>query len=69
MDVKRNGKRIGVLLTLAVIAGAVYFWEEERVRLLFAGITPFPESDYWETLINVLLRDAVILAAGCLSFL
>ena len=69
MDVKRNGKRIGVLLTLAVIAGAIYFWEEGRARLLFAGIIPFPESDYWETLINALLRDAVILVAGCLLFL
>ena len=69
MDVKRNGKRIGVLLTLAVIAGAIYFWEEGRARLLFAGIIPFPESDYWETLINALLRDAVILIAGCLLFL
>ena len=34
MDVKRNGKRIGVLLALAVIAGAIYFWEEGRARLL-----------------------------------
>lgn len=69
MDWKQDQNRIGVLLFFVIIAGAIYFWEEEHARMLFAGITPFPESDYWETLINVLLRDAVILAVGYLSFL
>ena len=69
MDWKRNQKRIGVLLIFIIIAGAIYFWEEDRARLLFAGITPFPEGDYWQTLVNALLRDMVLLIAGSLLFL
>ena len=69
MDWKRNGRRIGVLLLFVIIAAAIYFWEEEHTRQLFAGITPFPEGDYWETLINALLRDLVLLISGCLLFL
>ena len=37
--------------------------------MLFAGITPFPEGDYWQTLVNALLRDMVLLIAGSLLFL
>ena len=69
MDWKRNGKRFGVLLLFLIIAGAIYFWEEEHARQLFAGITPFPEGDYWETLINALLRDLVLLIVAGLLFL
>ena len=69
MDWKRNGKRIGVLLILVIIAGAIYFWEEEHARLLFSGITPFPAGDYWQTLVNALLRDTVLLILGGLLFL
>ena len=69
MDWRRKAKRIGVLLLFVVIAGAIYFWEEENTRLIFAGITPFPEGDYWETLANALLRDLVLLIVGGLLFL
>ena len=69
MDWNRKGKRIGVLLLFLIIAGAIYFWEEEHTRQLFAGITPFPEGDYWETLVNALLRDLVLLVVGALLFL
>ena len=69
MDWNRKGKRIGVLLLFLIIAGAIYFWEEEHTRHLFAGITPFPEGDYWETLVNALLRDLVLLVVGALLFL
>ncbi|MBO6182773.1 MAG: hypothetical protein J6N44_04155, partial [Acidaminococcaceae bacterium] len=61
MNLTRNGKRIAALLFFLVVAGAVYFWEEEHARLLYAAITPFPEGDYWETLVNALLRDVVLL--------
>ena len=69
MDWKHRGKRIGVLLLFVIIAGAIYFWEEEHARLLFAGIIPFPEGDYWQTLVNALLRDLVLLIVGYLLFL
>ena len=69
MDWKRNGKRFGVLLLFLIIAGAIYFWEDEHTRQLFASITPFPEGDYWETLINALLRDLVLLIVGGLLLL
>ena len=69
MDWKHKGKRIGVLLLFVIIAGAIYFWEEEHARLLFAGIIPFPEGDYWQTLVNALLRDLVLLIVGYLLFL
>ncbi len=74
MDRNHNGKRIGVLLFFIIIAGAIYFWEDNHVRLLFAGISPFPEDDYWNTLVNALLRDVVLLIAGyrtgcCVIFL
>ena len=69
MDWRRKAKRIGVLLLFVVIAGVIYFWEEENTRLIFAGITPFPEGDYWETLANALLRDLVLLIVGGLLFL
>ena len=68
MDRNHTGKRIGVLLLFILIAGAIYFWEENHVRLLFAGISPFPEDDYWNTLVNALLRDVVLLIAGGLFF-
>ena len=61
MDRNHTGKRIGVLLLFILIAGAIYFWEENHVRLLFAGISPFPEDDYWNTLVNALLRDVLLL--------
>ena len=57
------------LLLFVIIAGAVYFWEEEHARQLFAGIIPFPEADYWQTLVNALLRDLVLLVVGYLLFL
>ena len=63
MDRNHTGKRIGVLLLFILIAGAIYFWEENHVRLLFAGISPFPEDDYWNTLVNALLRDVLLLIA------
>lgn len=69
MNLTRNGKRIAALLFFLVVAGAVYFWEEEHARLLYAAITPFPEGDYWETLVNALLRDVVLLIVGGLLFL
>lgn len=69
MNLTRNGKRIAALLVFLVVAGAVYFWEEEHARLLYAAITPFPEGDYWETLVNALLRDVVLLIVGGLLFL
>ena len=69
MNLTRNGKRIAALLCFLVVAGAVYFWEEEHARLLYAAITPFPEGDYWETLVNALLRDVVLLIVGGLLFL
>ncbi len=69
MDLKHRGKRIGVLLLFVIIAGAIYFWEEENARQLFAGIIPFPEGDYWQTLVNALLRDLVLLIVGYLLFL
>ena len=69
MKLTRNGKRIAALLVFLVVAGAVYFWEEEHARLLYAAITPFPEGDYWETLVNALLRDVVLLIVGGLLFL
>ncbi len=69
MDLKHRGKRIGVLLLFVIIAGAIYFWEEEHARQLFAGIVPFPEGDYWQTLVNALLRDLVLLVVGYLLFL
>ena len=61
MDRNHNGRRIGVLLFFIIIAGAIYFWEDNHVRLLFAGISPFPEDDYWNTLVNALLRDVLLL--------
>ena len=69
MDWKHGEKRIGVLLLFVIIAGAIYFWEVENARLLFAGIAPFPEGDYWQTLVNALLRDLVLLIVGYLLFL
>ena len=69
MDRNHTGKRIGVLLLFILIAGAIYFWEENHVRLLFAGISPFPEDDYWNTLVNALLRDVLLLIAAGLLFL
>ena len=69
MDRNHNGRRIGVLLFFIIIAGAIYFWEENHVRLLFAGISPFPEDDYWNTLVNALLRDVLLLIAAGLLFL
>ena len=69
MGWKSKGKRIGVLLLFVILAGAIYFWEEQNARLLFAGINPFPEGDYWQTLVNALLRDLVLLIVGYLLFL
>ena len=69
MNLTRNGKRIAALLVFLVVAGAVYFWEEEHARLLYAAITPFPEGDYWKTLVNALLRDVVLLIVGGLLLL
>ena len=69
MDWKHSGKRTGVLLLFVIIAGVIYFWEEEHVRLLFAGIVPFPEGDYWQALVNALLRDLVLLVVAYLLFL
>ncbi len=69
MDWKHSGKRIGVLLLFVIIAGVIYFWEEEHARLLFAGIVPFPEGDYWQALVNALLRDLVLLVVAYLLFL
>jgi len=69
MDWKRTGKQIGSLLIFIIAAAGIYYWEEEHVRLLYAGITPFPEGDYWETLVNALLRDLVLLVTGGLLFL
>ena len=62
MDRNHTGKRIGVLLLFILIAG-------NHVRLLFAGISPFPEDDYWNTLVNALLRDVLLLIAAGLLFL
>ena len=69
MDWLRNRKRIRVLLFFVIIAGAIYFREEEHARMLYAGITPFPLGDYWLALVNALLRDVVLLVTGYLLFL
>ena len=58
------------LKTAALLTGAaaIFGWEALRAEELYAGITPFPLGDYWELLVNALLRDVVILALGGLLF-
>lgn len=51
-----------------VVVVAVFSWEAVRAQAIYAGITPFPLGDYWELVINALLRDVVILALGGLLF-
>lgn len=53
----------------AALLAAVYCWEETHARLIYAGIIPFPLGDYWETLINALLRDLVIFGLAALLWL
>ena len=62
-------KRVGMVLLAAAAVGGIYCWEEEYARLLYAGITPYPTGDYWETLVNALLRDVALLVVGGLLFL
>lgn len=51
-----------------VVVVAVFSWEAVRAQAIYAGITPFPLGDYWELVINALLRDVVILTLGGLLF-
>lgn len=51
-----------------VVVVAVFSWEAVRAQAIYAGITPFPLGDYWELVINALLRDVVILALVGLLF-
>ena len=69
MDWTKSMKRIGMALLGAAIVSGIYCWEEEHARLLYAEITPYPIGDYWETLVNALLRDLALLLVGSLLFL
>ncbi|MBQ9635403.1 MAG: hypothetical protein IJV12_04220, partial [Acidaminococcaceae bacterium] len=69
MDWTKSMKRFGMVLLAVVVAGGIYCWEEEHARLLYAGITPYPIGDYWETPVNALLRDMVLPVVGGLLFL
>ena len=69
MNWTKSMKRFGMVLLAVVVAGGIYCWEEEHARLLYAGISPYPIGDYWETLVNALLRDMVLLVVGGLLFL
>ena len=69
MDWTKSMKRIGMALLGVAIVSGIYCWEEEHARLLYAEITPYPIGDYWETLVNALLRDLALLVAGSLLFL
>ena len=69
MNWTKSMKRFGMVLLAVVVAGGIYCWEEEHAQLLYAGITPYPVGDYWETLVNALLRDMVLLVVGGLLFL
>ncbi|MDD7379936.1 MAG: hypothetical protein PUG39_01670, partial [Succiniclasticum sp.] len=66
----KDERRSRFFLTAGSIVAvvAVFSWEAVRAQAIYAGITPFPLGDYWELVINALLRDVVILALGGLLF-